>query len=150
MAKRRFRVGDAAGGVRVLVASADPSVRAWATDSLPADVTLCALADDGSVVAELARARRAHLCLLDLHLPGGALPALNALVEVARGTRIVVLAASDDEPGLVEAVEAGATGCIVGRPDRDALARALADVMAGQPTLPRAVIARLVAQLRLA
>jgi DNA-binding NarL/FixJ family response regulator len=52
-------------------------------------------------------------------------------------------------PGLLEAVAAGAIGCIVGTPDREALARTLADVVAGKPTLPRAVVTRMVDQLRL-
>jgi DNA-binding NarL/FixJ family response regulator len=147
---QRLPTTNATRGVRVLLASADARVRAWTRDCLLPDVTLCAFADHGSDVAELAGASGADVCLLDLRLPGGALAALRALVEGAPAVRIVVWVASDREPGLLDAVEAGATGCVVGKPDCDALARVLADVGAGTPALPRAVVARLVAQLRLA
>jgi DNA-binding NarL/FixJ family response regulator len=146
---QRLRSTDKTPGVRMLLASADPSVHGWTQDCLPPDVTLCAVADDGSNVAELARASRADVCLLDLRLPG-ALAALRALVAVMPALRIVVWGASDREPGLLDALDTGATGCIVGKPDRDALARVFADVVAGRPALPRAVVTRVVAQLRLA
>jgi DNA-binding NarL/FixJ family response regulator len=147
---QRLRSTDKTPGPRVLLASADPSVHGWAQDCLPPGVTLCAVADDGSNVAELARASRADVCLLDLRLPGGALAALRALVAVTPALRIVVWGASDREPGLLDALDRGATGCIVGKPDCDALARVFADVVAGRPALPRAVVSRLVARLRLA
>jgi DNA-binding NarL/FixJ family response regulator len=147
---QRLPPTDKLPGVRVLVASADPGVRGWVQDCLPTDVTLCAFADDGSDVAELAGASRADVCLLDLGLPGDALAALGALVAVAPALRVVVWAVSDRDPGLLAALATGATACIVGEPDCDAFARVLADVGAGRPALPRAVIARLVAQLRVA
>ena len=140
---------DFARGVRLMVASADAGMRAWVQDGFPAHSTLCAVGDDGSVLAELARAERADVCLLDLRLPG-ALPAIGALIAAVPRLRIVAWAAMDDDPALVDAVHAGATGCIVGRPDRPAIARALADVTVGRPALPRALVARLVAQLRIA
>jgi DNA-binding NarL/FixJ family response regulator len=149
MVQRPATINDGTRGVRALLASANPRMRAWAQDVLPAHVTICAFADDSSLIAELARAKRADVCLLDLRLPGDPLAALTTLVKAAPAVRIVAWADSDDDTRLVEAVDAGASGCIVGEPDRDALARALADVLAGQPALPRAVVARLVAQLRL-
>jgi DNA-binding NarL/FixJ family response regulator len=147
--QRPATIDDGARGVRVLLASADPRMRAWAQNRLPAHVTVCASADDSSLIAELARAESADVCLLDLRLPGDPVAALTVLVKAAPAVRIVAWADTDDDTRLVEAVDAGASGCIVGEPDRDALARALAAVLAGQPALPRAVVARLVAQLRL-
>ena len=149
MVQRLATIDEGTRGVRVLLASANPRVRAWAQDRLPAHVTVCAFADDSSLVAGLARTERADVCLLDLRLPGDPLAALTALVKAAPAVRIVAWAASDDDVRLVEAVDAGAGGCILGEPDRDALARVLADVIAGQSALPRVVVARLVAQLRL-
>jgi DNA-binding NarL/FixJ family response regulator len=112
-------------------------------------VALCAFADADSDVAELARLLQVDLCLLDVGLPGDALMALRALTESAPAARVVAWAASDDNPRLLDAIAAGAIGCIVGTPDREALARTLADVVAGKPALPRAVVTRLVSQLRL-
>jgi DNA-binding NarL/FixJ family response regulator len=110
---------------------------------------LCGFADSGSDVAELARRLQVDVCLLDMGLPGDALAALRALAERAPAARVVAWAASDDNSALLEAVAAGAVGCIVGTPDREALARTLGDVVAGKPTLPRAVVTRIVDQLRL-
>ena len=134
---------------RLLLASTDADVRGWAQDCLPPGVTLCGFADSGSDVAELARSLQVDLCLLDMRLPGDALAALRAVDESAPTARIVAWAASDDNPSLLDAIAAGAIGCIVGTPDREALDRTLADVVAGKPTLPRAVVTRLVSQLRL-
>ena len=112
-------------------------------------MTLCGFADCDSDVAELARRLQVDVCLLDMGLPGDALAALRALAESAPAARVVAWAASDDNPRLLDAIAAGAIGCIVGTPDREALARTLADVIAGKPTLPRAVVSRMVSQLRL-
>jgi DNA-binding NarL/FixJ family response regulator len=133
---------------RLLLASTDADVRSWAQDCLPSGVTLCGFADYGSDVAELARWLRVDVCLLDMGLPGDALAVLRALAESAPAVHVVAWAASDGNPGLLEAVDAGAIGCIVGTPDREALGRTFADVVAGKPTLPRAVVTRIVFQLR--
>jgi DNA-binding NarL/FixJ family response regulator len=134
---------------RLLLASTDADVRGWAQDCLPPGVTLCGFADSGSDVPKLARRLQVDVCLLDIGLPGGALAALRALAESAPATRVVAWAASHDHPSLMDAITAGANGCIVGTPDQEALARTLADVIAGKPTLPRAVVTRMVSQLRL-
>ena len=134
---------------RLLLASTDADVRGWAQDCLPSGVSLCGFADSSPDVAELARLLQVDLCLLDVGLPGDALMALRALAESAPAARVVAWAASDDNPRLLDAIGAGAIGCIVGTPDREALARTLADVIAGKPTLPRAVVSRMVSQLRL-
>ena len=134
---------------RLLLASTDAVVRGWAQDCLPSAVTLCGFADSGSDVAELARRFQVDVCLLDMSLPGDALAALRAVAESAPAARVVAWAASDGDPSLLDAIAAGAIGCIVGRPDREALARTLADVVAGKPTLPRDVVNRMVCQLRL-
>ena len=134
---------------RLLLASTDADVRGWAQDCLPSAVTLCGFADYDSDVAELARRLQVDVCLLDIGLPGDALAALRAVAESAPAVHVVAWAASDSNPGLLEAIAAGAIGCIVGTPDREALARSFADVVAGKPTLPRSVATRLVFQLRM-
>ena len=134
---------------RLLLASTDADLRGWAQNCLPPGVTLCGFADSESVVAELARRLQVDVCLLDLELPGDALAALRALSDSAPAARVVAWAESDDHPILLEAMTAGANGCIVGTPDQEALARTLADVVAGKPSLPRAVVTRMVSQLRL-
>jgi DNA-binding NarL/FixJ family response regulator len=126
----------------VLVASADVRVRVWAQRTFPADVRLCAAGLDGPIAG-------ADVCLLDLRLPG-VLAAIVALRDATPAIRIVAWSATEDDPALVEAVNAGATACLVGQPDRRAVTRTLDDLMAGRAALPRALVARLVAQLHVA
>lgn len=139
---------DGPPAVRLLVATADPGLRAWVRSSVPAHVEVCATAGRRSVVMAMASAQRADVCLLDLRLPGGALAAVRDLVGAEPAVRVLAWGATADEPDLLHAIEDGATGCIVGDPDGAALARALADVLADRPSVPRALVARLVAHLR--
>jgi DNA-binding NarL/FixJ family response regulator len=134
---------------RLLLASTDADVRGWAQECLPPGVTLCGFADSGSDVAELARRLQVDMCLLDIGLPGDALAAVRAVAESAPAARVVAWAASDDNPDLLEAIAAGASGCIVGTPDREALASTLTDVVSGKPAIPPTVLTRIVSQLRL-
>ena len=134
---------------RLLLASTDADLRGWAHECLPPGVTLCGFADSGSDLAELARRLHVDMCLLDIGLPGDALAAVRAVAESAPGARVVAWAASDDNPDLLEAIAAGASGCIVGTPDREALASTLTDVVSGKPAIPPAVLTRIVSQLRL-
>jgi DNA-binding NarL/FixJ family response regulator len=111
-------------------------------------VSLCGFADDGSDVAELAGRLQVDVCLLDMGLPGDALAALRAVAEKAPAVHVVAWAESDGNPSLLKAIAAGAIGCIVGTPDREALARTFADVIAGRTALPRALVTRMVLELR--
>lgn len=133
---------------RVLLASTDADLRRWVQGALPSEAIVCAFADRASGIAELAARSRADVCLLDLRLPGGGLAATRVLTAGSPAVRVVAWAASDEDPGLLDALHTGAAGCIVGTPGRDALAPVLADVVAGRPALPRAVVTRMVARLR--
>jgi DNA-binding NarL/FixJ family response regulator len=132
--------------LRTLVATADRRLATWACEELPgAGITACDEAGDMQGAVLLAGELRPDICLLDIALPGGAMTALHSIRERAPATRIVMLAASADDPGLLPALRAGASGCMIGTPDSSALERALADVLAGHVALPRALLTRLVA-----
>lgn len=137
-----------ANDARSLVASADRCLAAWAYERLgAAGITVCGEAADLEGAVLLAGELRPDVCLLDVALPGGAMTALHEIRAQAPATRVVMLAASADEPSLLPAVRAGASGCMVGTPGGPAFGRALADVMAGHAALPRTLLARLVATL---
>lgn len=132
----------------MLVATADDRLAAWACDRLPgAGMTVCDQAEDMNGAVRLARALRPDLCLLDVALPGGAMTALERILARPPATRVVMLAGSPDDPALLSALAAGASGCMVGTPDGPALRRALSDVLAGHAALPRALVGQLVAGL---
>lgn len=139
---------DPAHEVRALIATADRRLAAWACQELlAAGMTACdevALAGDAVISA---RELQSDLCLLDVALPGGAMTALHGIRESTPTTRVVLLAAAADDPTLLPALRAGASGCVIGTPDGSALERALADVLAGHAAMPRALVTRLVAGL---
>jgi DNA-binding NarL/FixJ family response regulator len=134
--------------VRALVATADGRLATWARDKLPdAGVSACDEAGDVEGALRLAHELRPDLCLLDAALPGDPVTALNSIRELAPTTRVVMLAAADDDPVLLPALRAGASGCIIGTLDSSALERTLDDVLAGRAAMPRALLTRLVAHL---
>jgi DNA-binding NarL/FixJ family response regulator len=134
--------------VRALVATADRRLVAWASERLPAaGVIVCDEAEDGEDAVRLVRKSRPDLCLLDVSLPRGGTTVLHSIRERAPTTRVLMLAAVVDDPSLLPALRAGASGCIVGTPSGPALARTLGDVLAGHAAIPRALLTRLVAGL---
>lgn len=134
---------------RALVATADRCLSAWARERLHAvGMSVCDEAADLETAIHLAGELLPDVCLLDVALPGGAIPALHRIRERAPNIRVVMLAPSVDDPALLPAVYEGVSGCIVGTPDGPALGRALADVLSGHTALPRMLLTRLVAALR--
>src|SRR5688500_12354748 len=116
--------------VRALVATADRRLTAWASERLPAaGVIVYDEAEDGEYAVRLVRKARPDLCLLDVSLPGGAIAVLHSIRERAPTTRVLMLAAVADDPSLLPALRAGASGCIVGTPSGPALERTLRDVL---------------------
>jgi DNA-binding NarL/FixJ family response regulator len=135
--------------VWALVATADGCLAAWASERLrAAGLSVCDEAANLDCAVRLASELLPDVCLLDVALPGGAITALQRIRERTPNTRVVMLAPSVDDPALLPAVQAGASGCLVGTPDGPALGRALADVLSGHTALPRVLLTRLVASFR--
>ena len=101
---------------------------------------------DGALAA--VRRQRPHICLLDLQLPGGGIAATAAITAAAPETRIVALCARDAEDEVFAALRAGASGCLASDVGSVALGRAVRATLAGEATLPRAVTARMIEELR--
>ena len=134
--------------VRVLVATADRCLGAWASDRLrAAGMNVCDEVAGSDDAVLRAGQLGPDVCLLDVALPGGAIAALRRMHDAAPATRVMMLARSADDPALLPALRGGASGCMVGTPEGLALGRALADVLAGRTTLPRALVTRLVTAL---
>jgi two-component system nitrate/nitrite response regulator NarL len=94
------------------------------------------------------RRQRPHICLLDLQLPGGGIAATAAIAAAAPETRTIVLCAQDAEDDVLAALRAGANGCLAKDVGSVALGRAVLATLAGEATLPRAVTARMIEELR--
>ena len=133
---------------RVLVATADSCLATWASERLRAvGLSVCDEAANLDCAVRLAGELLPDVCLLDVALPGGAIAAVRRIRDAAPATRVMMLARSADDPALLPALRGGASGCMVGTPEGLALGRALADVLAGRTTLPRALVTRLVTAL---
>src|SRR5262249_34122192 len=112
---RRSRSVSGDEPLRVLVVDDHPIWRdAVARDLEAAGLIVCGTASDVAQAVRVATATRPDVVVLDLQLPDG------SGVDVARriGTmepapRILVLSASGEQPDVIEAVAAGATGYLV-------------------------------------
>jgi two-component system, NarL family, nitrate/nitrite response regulator NarL len=88
------------------------------------------------------------LCLLDVHMPGGGIPAVGEIRSHLPETQVVMLGDAQNEKDLFAALEAGASGYLLKEMNPARLGPALRDVLNGGAALPRALTARLVEEFR--
>ncbi|HTZ85242.1 MAG TPA: response regulator transcription factor [Solirubrobacteraceae bacterium] len=101
---------------------------------------------DGAVAA--AQHEQPDVCLLDVRMPGGGIEAAAMIAEVSPKSAVVMLTVSNSTDDVLAALRAGAVGYLPKdlRPDR--LPAALCGVLRGEAALPRALVGRVLAQLR--
>jgi DNA-binding NarL/FixJ family response regulator len=131
--------------VRVLVADDHPPMRAGVRLAL-ADHGFAVCAEAADAQGAVAQAVRAvpDVCLLDIHMPGGGIAAAAEIAERVPATTIVMLTVSRHDGDLFDALRAGASGYLLKDIDPARLPAALHGVMAGEVTLPRQLVGRLV------
>jgi DNA-binding NarL/FixJ family response regulator len=88
------------------------------------------------------------ICLLDIRMPGNGVAAAWELVARLPETKVVMLTVSDDEDDLLGAIRAGAVGYLLKEIDPRRLPHALYDVYVGKAAMPRALVARVMAEFR--
>jgi len=91
---------------------------------------------------------RPALCLLAVDLPGDTIAAVDRIALSAPATRVVTLFEPSTEELAIEALHAGASGCLPRHIGPDALGRAVCATLDGEVPLPRAAIARVIEDLR--
>jgi DNA-binding NarL/FixJ family response regulator len=91
---------------------------------------------------------RPDVCLLDVYLPGGGIAAASRIADAVPSTSVVMLTVSDSTEDVLAALRAGAVGYLPKdmRPDR--LPAALCGVLKGEAALPRALVGRVLQELR--
>lgn len=102
---------------------------------------------DVSDAVRAAQAGCPDICLLDARLPG-AIAAVGQIAASRPATRVVVLFESIADEGLIEALRAGAAGCLHKDTGPDALGRAMRAALDGEAPLPRAAARRVIEELR--
>ena len=131
--------------LRVVVADDHAPTRAGIRGALQGEgFEVVAEVPDAPRAVEAAREHRPDVCLLDIHMPGNGIVAAAEIVADLPETAIVMLTASRDDDDLFDALRAGASGYLLKDMDPDRLAPALQGVLAGEASLPRALMAKVV------
>ncbi|GGT36586.1 response regulator [Streptomyces chromofuscus] len=140
--------------IRVLLADDQALLRAAIRILIDScdDMEVVDEATDGARAIELARTHRPDLVLMDIHLPGSdglaATTAICADPELS-ATRVLVLATSDMDEEVAEALRAGASGFLGREATADALLDGIRTVASGEsllsPLATRALITRYLA-----
>ena len=135
--------------IRVVIADDHAPTRAGVRHALEVDgcVVVAAVADGPKAVAS-ALEHKPDVCVLDIHMPGGGIPAASKITKALPATAIVMLTASRDDEDLFEALRAGACGYLLKDMDPDRLGAALRGVLAGEAALPRALALKVIHQLQ--
>jgi two-component system nitrate/nitrite response regulator NarL len=135
--------------VRVLIADHDRASRAGVRMSLSGHgFEICGEADTANAAVDVAGREVPDVCLIEADLPGGGVAAAERVFSAVPQTAVVMLSASADDERLLAAVRAGARGYLLKDMDPTRLPMALCGVLAGEAALPRALMARVLEELR--
>jgi DNA-binding NarL/FixJ family response regulator len=133
----------------VLVASAQAATRAGLVRSLEGHgFSIVGEASEADSAIELALRCRPDVCLLDTRLPGNGIRAAREISERLPAGAVVMLAMSESDDDLFDALRAGASGFLLMDTDPGRLPNALRGVLAGEAAIPRRLVARLVDEFR--
>lgn len=145
----RGRAGQADARSSAVLADARPVARLAMRHALEReDVAVVGEEADAAGAVRAVQERRPDLCLLDARLPG-AIAAVRQLAASRPETLVLVLFESLADAALVEALRAGAAGCLRKETGPDGLRRAVRATLDGEAPLPRAAARRVIEELRL-
>lgn len=135
--------------IRVLIADDHPPTRAGVRLALEADgIEVCAEAADAASAARAAARERPDACLLDIHMPGSGIRAAAQIAHESPETAILMLTVSRSDDDLFDAIRAGAVGYLLKDTDPARLGAAVRGALGGEAALPRALVARVLDELR--
>jgi DNA-binding NarL/FixJ family response regulator len=105
-------------------------------------------ASDREGAVNAAIRERPDVCLLDVCMPGGGIEAAHRIKRALPSTYIVMLTVSTNTDDVLASLRAGAIGYLPKdtRPDR--LPAALCGVLKGEAALPRALVGRVLEEVR--
>jgi DNA-binding NarL/FixJ family response regulator len=139
------------GPIRVLIADGDQPVLAELRIALEKDsgLVICAAAVNAADAVSCAMREQPDVCVLDVRLPGGALPATWEIGARLPRTKVLMLAASAQDHELIAAIRAGVQGYLQKTAGFGNLANAIYDVWVGHAVVDPSFVARLLQHMRL-
>ena len=136
-------------GKRVLIADDHPPIRMALRAALELEgFVVCAEAGSASAAVDAAVRERPDVCLLDVKMPGGGVPAARDIAAKVPGAAVVMLTGSGDDDDFFAALRAGVSGYLLKNLDPDDLGGELRRVLNGEAALPGTLVARLVDEFR--
>ena len=137
--------------IRVLIADEHSVVRQGLRIFLGSDPELSVVgaARNGAEAVELARQVKPDVILMDLRMPVmGGHSAISLIRSAQPEIEIVAVAIVLEDKGVVDAVRAGAVGCLLKDTEADELCRAVKAAAAGEVQLSPQAAARLMREVR--
>jgi len=119
--------------MRLVIIDSHPLFREGIAFHLAAEPGL-AIVGDGACAEDAVRlvgALAPDIVLLDLSVPGGGLQLIQQIAGISSSTRVIVLAASEDEAAMLAAMKAGARGYVLKTVSPRLLVSIINDVQAG-------------------
>ncbi len=98
--------------------------------------------------AHEAAQKRPRVCLIDEHLPGDALVAVDAIYRSVTETKLLILTEADEPSSLLAAIRAGASGYLRKDLDPTRFPATIRGVLDGEAALSRRLSFRLIEALR--
>ena len=135
---------------RLVICDDQPSVRNGLQLILGVepDFHLVGLAPDGPTAIALTRQHAPDLVLMDLKMPGmSGVAATRELCRQCPATKVLVLTTYDQDPWVMDALRAGASGYLLKDAPRATLVAAIRGTIAGQTYLDPAVAGTLLTEL---
>jgi len=132
---------------RVLIAADHDATRLGMRLAL-AGTADCSETDDAVAAVELAVRDRPDVCMLDFSSPGSGINAVAEIHARLPGAAVVLITDRVDEEEFLAAIEAGATGYLSQHIDPSRLPDVIRGVMRGEAAVPRALVPRLMEELR--
>jgi DNA-binding NarL/FixJ family response regulator len=133
--------------IRIVVADDQELVRAGVAAILDAeeDVSVVGTAADGAEAVGLIQATRPDVALMDIRMPEvDGIEATRRLTSSNVATRILILTTFGADDNVMQALRAGASGFLLKDTPRQSLVAAVRAVAAGEATLERSVLRRLI------
>lgn len=136
--------------IRVLVADDHAPTRAELCEMLGADGRFEVVAEAGNAAVAVKEAVRTRpdLCVLDVHMPGGGIPATWEITARLPESKVVMFTVSAADADLFAALRAGAVGYLLKDTDPADLPDELAGVLTGDAAMPPALVSRVIGHFR--